>query len=589
MENTPQPGWVTTLRDNYLAGGASMFILHGNVADLVGSPDESGYRVEPLPDYLTRRLFGSYDLILHYDLGRGLRAYAADDPRRLTQMNSLVARVLGEKAELPRDPTQALRVIDRLAALLLVGTEGNARKLAVIIDYADMVCPADDRGGENLATLLNWARSPVIRRVNIIFVLLTDGLSRLHPVLIQSGHTEEIQVPLPDEDARRNFVMQQFPNHTGDAARLAAMSAGLTLGNLDRMLRMLAPPAVQPTQAATDEVVKPPAGEPAPAVSSGPTHADAQLTALKKELIEAQVPGLLEFIAPKYNLDMVAGHTAAKERLANDAKLIREGHLDAAPMGYLICGPVGVGKTFLAFCYAGTVGIPCVSIRNFRSKYVGETEANLERVLGVIRELGPVAVIIDEADAAVGNRGASGDSGTSARVFAQLASQMGDTRYRGKIIWFLLTCRPDLLPIDLKRQGRCEEHIPLFYPQNAVELTDMFLAMARKAKVGIEKKSLPDLSKVGTLSGADIESVLTRARREALIRNQAVDAPLLEEILKNFRSIRGAAHELQWIAAILESSDLRYLPPDVREKVQQPGAMDALTRRFAELSAFDSD
>ena len=590
MEKPVQHAWVNTLRDSYLAGGASMFILHGNVSDVVGTEDASGFVVETLPDYLTRRLFGSYDLILHYDVGRGLRAYAADDPQRLTKMNSLLARVLGEKAELPRDPTQALRMIDRLAAILLIGAEGEKRKLAVIIDYADMVCPANDNGGEHLATLLNWARSPVIRRVNIIFVLLTDGLSRLHPVLIQSGQTEEIQVPLPDEQARRGFIRHQFPAHAGDADRLAAMSAGLTLGNLDRMLRMLAPPAAPSTQAATEEVVKPTGDKPAAAISSkAPTHADAQLTALKKELIEAQVPGLLEFIAPKFNLDMVAGHTAAKDRLANDAQLIRNGNLDAAPMGYLICGPVGVGKTFLAYCYAGTVGIPCVTIRNFRSKYVGETEANLERVLGVIRELGPVAVIIDEADAAVGNRGASGDSGTSARVFAQLASQMGDTRYRGKIIWFLLTCRPDLLPIDLKRQGRCEEHIPLFYPQNVEELTEMFLAMARKAKVEIAKESLPDLSKVGTLSGADIESILTRARREALLRNQAVDAPLLEEVLKNFRSIRGTSHELQWIAAILESSDLRYLPPDVREKVQQPGAMEALSRRFADLSALEAE
>src|SRR5512140_3699707 len=101
----------------------------------------------------------------------------------------------------------------------------------------------------------------------------------------------------------------------------------------------------------------------------------------------------------------------------------------------------------------------------------------MERILSVIRELGPVAVIIDEADAAVGNRGASGDSGTSARVFAQLASQMGDTQYRGKVIWFLLTCRPDLLPIDLKRQGRAEEHIALFYPETPEERLALLRAM----------------------------------------------------------------------------------------------------------------
>ncbi|MBI3117579.1 MAG: ATP-binding protein [Candidatus Hydrogenedentes bacterium] len=580
-----QVEWVKSLRDSYLAGGASMYILHGNVADVVGNEEPGGYVAEPLPDYLTRKLFGSYDLVLHYDLGRGLRAFAASDAKRLTQMNALLARVLGERVELPRDPTQALRVIDRLIALLLVGAEPASRKLAVLIDYADMLCPAEDRAGEHLATLLNWARSPVIRKVNIVFILMTDGLARLHPLLIQSGHTEEVQVPLPNEATRRAFIEHQFLRYAGNAQRLAAMSAGLTLANLDRMLRMLtpAPPTAQP--AAPDEVVKPVTGAQAPHGPAISPQADTQLTALKKGLIEAQVPGLLEFLAPSFTLDLVAGHTTAKERLANDAQLVREGHLDAVPMGYLICGPVGVGKTFLALCYAGTVGIPCVTIRNFRSKYVGETEANLERVLGVIRELGPVAVIIDEADAAVGNREAEGDSGTSARVFAQLASQMGDTRYRGRVIWFLLTCRPDLLPIDLKRQGRCEEHIPLFYPQNTQELTEMFLAMGKKAKIKLEVAGLPDLSKTPALSGADIESILTRARREAFLRNQPVDASLLEEILKNFRSIRGAAHELQWLAAVLESSDLRYLPPDLREKVQQPGAMEALTRRFAELEA----
>ena len=86
-------------------------------------------------------------------------------------------------------------------------------------------------------------------------------------------------------------------------------------------------------------------------------------------------------------------------------------------MGYLVCGPVGTGKTFLAECYAGSIGIPCVVLRNFRSKYVGETEGNLEQVLTVLRSLGPVVVIVDEADAALGNRQASGDSGTSAACF----------------------------------------------------------------------------------------------------------------------------------------------------------------------------
>ena len=165
---------------------------------------------------------------------------------------------------------------------------------------------------------------------------------------------------------------------------------------------------------------------------------------LKKSMIERQCQGLVEIVEPKHTLDLVVGLDAAKERLQQDAKWIGDGQLESAPMGYLICGPVGTGKTFLAECYAGSIGIPCLVLRNFRSKYVGETEGNLEQVLGVLRSLGPVVVIVDEADAALGNRQASGDSGTSARVFSMIASQMGDTRFRGQIIWMLLTSRPDL-------------------------------------------------------------------------------------------------------------------------------------------------
>ena len=103
---------------------------------------------------------------------------------------------------------------------------------------------------------------------------------------------------------------------------------------------------------------------------------------------------------------------------------------------------------------------------NFRSQWQGVTEGNLEKILKLLHAMWPVGVIIDEADAFLGDRNQEGDSGTSNRVFAQLASFMGNTEYRGKIVWFLITSRPDLLPVDLKRQGRAEEHLALFYPQN---------------------------------------------------------------------------------------------------------------------------
>ena len=304
---------------------------------------------------------------------------------------------------------------------------------------------------------------------------------------------------------------------------------------------------------------------------------------LKKGLIERQCHGLVTFLEPGHTLDMVVGHDAAKDRLRLDARWIIEGRLDAAPMGYLICGPVGTGKTFISECYAGSIGIPCLVLKNFRSKYVGETEGNLEKVLNVLRSLGPVMVIIDEADAALGNREGGGDSGTSSRVFSMIASQMGNTRYRGKIIWMLLTSRPERLPIDLKRQGRAEVHIPLFYPKSEEEIRSMFEVMCRKNKVNLADGAIPDVSPDRELSGADIESVVLNAKREMMADDrEELTAADLEMSLDSFiPSAQGMEKERQELCAVLECTDRRFLTDHWKEELAKPGGRAKLQQRVA--------
>ncbi len=308
----------------------------------------------------------------------------------------------------------------------------------------------------------------------------------------------------------------------------------------------------------------------------------AQFRRLKKSMIERQCQGLVTFVEPKHTLDKVVGLTVAKNRLKQDAQWISEGRLETAPMGYLICGPVGTGKTFLAECYAGSIGIPCVTLANFRSKYVGETEGNLEQVLNVMRSLGPVVVIIDEADAALGNREAEGDSGTSGRVFSMIARQMGNTDYRGKIIWMLLTSRPDLLPIDLKRQGRAEVHIPLFYPQDPAELATMFRVMASKNQVQLAPDAVPPLASDRSLSGADIESIVLSARRRVLADGRdVVNQVDLKAALDAFiPSAQGLEKEMQELVAVLECTDREFLPPDWQQRLAQPEGRTRLQERL---------
>jgi AAA+ superfamily predicted ATPase len=514
-------------------------------------------------------VFGSWDVVLQYDLARGLRPLAGGDPQRLQTMVQYLATRLGEAGSWPRDPDNLLLALDRLIERNLLEEDPTRRKsIGILFDAAQYLVPAGDLGmlsrglGTNLVRFLGWAHNPYIKRVNMAFCLIADRLPEVNDRLVQSPHVASIQVPLPDRDERERFCewvgrAEDFTRLTDfTPAQLAETANGLSLVNLNVLL--------------------------AQGRTSGRRVDAARFRQLKKVMIERQCQGLLEFVEPDHTLDLVVGLQAAKDRLRQDAELIGRGRLDAAPMGYLLCGPVGTGKTFLAECYAGSIGIPCVKLRNFRSKYVGETEGNLEQVLTVLRSLGPVVVIIDEADAALGTRQAEGDSGTSSRVFGMIASQMGDTRYRGKIVWMLLTSRPDLLPIDLKRQGRAEVHIPLFYPRDEAEVAEMVRVMARKNKVKLAGDKLPPFKADRHLSGSDIESIVVAAKRAVLAAGRTEVTPEdLEAAWNDFvPSAQGLEKEMQELAAVLECTQLGFLPEQWREKVSEPGGRARLQERF---------
>jgi AAA+ superfamily predicted ATPase len=544
-----------------------MFVLHGNVQDLMRIGDSYG----TLTDFLAGQIFGRWDLVLYYDLARGLRAFASSDGDRLKEMVVLANRKLGDVSTARKDPATAFALLDRLVQNNVMANDADRISVAVLIDHASFLVPSGEPGrlsgtaSTHIVNLLNWASSPHVKRLNMSFVLMDEKLSALSERVTGSPHVASIEITLPEKDERAHYIQYAAAGRDLASAsdygqaELAKLTAGISLIDLNVMV-----------QSALD----------------GSRRLDSKLMrGLKKQLIEKQCLGLLEFIEPKWGLDTVVGHEPVKERLRQDAELLKRGESETLPMGYLICGPVGTGKTFLAQCMAGEIGVPCVVLKNFRSKYVGETEGNLERVLSVLRAMGPVVVVIDEADAALGNRGQEGDSGTSSRVFSMIAAQMGDTRYRGKILWMLLTCRPDLLPIDLKRQGRAEVHIPLFYPSEQKEVRAMFVAMAKKMGAKLVEEDIPEVPQGGKLSGADIEGMVGRALRQSLLSGAStVTRESLATVVADFLpSMEGLEKDLQETAAILECTDKHFLPPEIAKNLEALGGRGKLQERLSAL------
>jgi SpoVK/Ycf46/Vps4 family AAA+-type ATPase len=177
-----------------------------------------------------------------------------------------------------------------------------------------------------------------------------------------------------------------------------------------------------------------------------------------------------------------------------------------------------------------------------------------------------VIVVVDEADAIFGTREADGDSGVSGRVFAAFAAHIGDSTLRGRELWVAMTSRPDLLAIDMKRQGRFGLCVPLFPAQGPDDVMELFTTVARVKKITLSDPVQTYIRQnlgARPLTGSDVESILIRAKERAVLakRDSDVQQADLEEAVNSFIDpLDPNLLALQELAAVLACSDKRYLP-----------------------------
>jgi len=547
------PAWAEELANKYRSKTANVYILHGNIRDfLPHEKNEGEFTFKRVQDYISEILFGNKEIIAFYDSSRGLTFCESHmEKNYLAAAPQFAASPDFDSADfISNDPERCFPYLEKYFLSQTPEEKRVKGRKVLIVDFAEHIVPAgdlirlSDRDRYCMVTFNRWATDPKFIKGDISIILLTENLSDISSRLTSSPAIVKISVPFPNAKIRESYLRSEeekgklLLERGLSPERLAAITSGLNLMNLYRLA------------AESFENEK-------------PISLDF-MRQKKKEIIENGAGGLLEFMETSYDLSHVSGHDFVKKRFKNAAKAIKKGRPDVLPMGYLIAGPVGTGKSFMVSAFAGEIGIPMVKFRNFRTKWQGETESNLERVLNILVAMSPVGVMIDEADAFLGDRSQEGDSGTSNRVFAQIASFMGNTEYRGKIIWFLITCRPDLIPIDLKRQGRAEEHLALFYPETKKDREDLFNTLVRKLDLDIRNFSISDLFKKYDYeySGADLEAVLVRAKLLAAMADRVyVKREDMEEAMSDFIP---ADHpyevELQNLVAVLECTSKEMLP-----------------------------
>jgi AAA+ superfamily predicted ATPase len=561
----PLRGWALDFARRWNGGTYSLFVIHGNIFDLFPVQDDSAVNYVPLKTFLVRRLFPERACLLFYDISDGLTFGSADMQKRFFEWLELYDSTENtnfHEAGLPRDFVRLAPLLRRF--FLRVAEEKEKWKgITLIIDFPEKLIPANEEAGAstderlNLVTFLKWAAAPEMARLDIGVILVTESAAELNARLLQNPYVAQVRIDLPDADDRLSYLGSGWAEAmAGGKAfsdwsdyspqELANRTAGL---NLLRIRHFLAE-AIRNNTRVTSELV----------------------TAGKKQLIEEYCQGLVRFKDPKQgiSLDCVATHTAAKQKLRELAWLIKNQKTDVLERGVLVPGRVGVGKSFLIDCFASECGLPVMEMGEFRSKWVGDTERQQMRILMTIRALGPVIVVVDEADAVFGTREADGDSGVSGRVFAAFAAHIGDSTLRGRELWVAMTSRPDLLSIDMKRQGRFGLCIPLFPAQGPDDVVELFKTVAQVKKISLSdqiRAYIRDNLGSKPLTGSDVESILIRAKERAVLakRDSDVQRQDLEEAVSSFIDpLDPNLLRLQELAAVLACSDKRYLPESYR-------------------------
>ena len=538
--------WANELRTAFESGASGQFLVHGNVNDRMAS---NGQLIN-VEHFIRDELLHDFEVVFTYDLGSGLVVARGGD--RLADWVPSALRTL------PQAPLEAFRFVSKylryLANLSVLHTREPTRT-AIVVRAAGQLLPADGEGFEHgaiTAVVREWGATDPFAQLPFASILITDNLTDIEPLIAFAPHLTTIQVPLPSSTELESALVilrEKYP-HTMpvgvDVNRLALSMVGVSIRTLEQLTKV---------RAYRKQVLEP--------------H---ELAAVKKQMVEHDAPGLVEFMQSQRTLDDYHGQDSLKQWLRQDIELWKSNDLKALPMGYLLCGPVGTGKTFLVECLAGEVGVPIVKLKNFRDKWIGSSEGNLEKLFRLARALGRCIVFIDEADQTLGRRDSGiGDGGLSGRLYSMIAQEMADTANRGRVMWVLASSRPDLIEVDLKRPGRMDLKIPILPTTSAEESAALLYALTCRYELLV---SLNDLARIDTLpellTPGAAEALVVKAYR--LVRTERI-SPIaaIARCLASYQNpVPHDVLETQMRCAIREATDLSFVPASLHHLAEDP-------------------
>ncbi len=556
MADQPTLPWEAAFRSKYQAGIAHTFILHYSTKDYTAGSTL-------LPSHLAM-MHQNWKYVIFYNRSSGI-SFTDDQMEKsfmeeqgLTQGDEILQALDGPDPELPRDPAGALPILEQALRGQLSKDDREQSKLTgyctVIIDFAETLAPNGDistmspEDRNAMISFQRWATDPHIQDTGNTVFLLTENITDIHDSIRASGSgIEAIEVPLPTTEDRRQHIewLQEIRQDKGglqfgdgmDIELLVKSTAGLKRRHIEDII-LRADEANTPV---TTELVKD----------------------RKDDIIKSEFADVIEILEPEYGFEAIGDLEHVKSFMRNSViQPLKDGNAKRCPMGVMMTGPPGTGKTILAEATAKESGLNFVNLNmgKILGQYVGASERNLEKAIRCITSLAPTIVFIDEIDQTV-QRGGGGDSGVSNRIFKRLLEFMSDTTHRGQIVFLAATNRPDLMDSAMRRAGRFDKSIPFLLPEESGR-ADIFKVMFRKYGHTIDTDLETAISVAATktdgYTGAEIEALTIKSYESACDQNVSL-AKGLEHALDVLRPTT-ADIEFMTALALKECNDKDLLP-----------------------------
>jgi len=294
------------------------------------------------------------------------------------------------------------------------------------------------------------------------------------------------------------------------------------------------------------------------AVSSDPTGKTPNNSSRETSRAPAMAPDNQEF---EYNwtrsdigFDDVAGYYEVKERLAEEvlqpvqAAARGDDRYDRFGIepsrGILFYGPPGTGKTMFARALAGELDIPFVELgpADVTSKWINEGPQRIRQLFEEADSIGHCVIFLDEAEHLFGGRdvGAGGAHAEDRKITSELLVHLTADDRTAIVVG--ATNRPEDIDPAILRPGRLATHVEIGLPEEESRHA-IFQSKLRGVPHDLTGDQLAQLaSHTAGLSGADIEELVTDAKRRAARRDaQTVsveDFPTPEELNAMTEDIR---------------------------------------------------